>query len=87
MVWVLGVFCCGPCPVRAIRHGHLKARFDAPFLYASVEADIVRRIMRNGRVVGEKVDTQSVGSFICTKSLDSDAAEKLTLAYKGLLSE
>lgn len=83
----LGVFCCGPCPVRAIRQRHLKARFDAPFVYASVDADIVQKIVSDGRVVGKTVDTHSVGSFICTKSMHSDVAENLTLAYKCPQSE
>ncbi|XP_075882707.1 protein-glutamine gamma-glutamyltransferase 5-like isoform X2 [Nelusetta ayraudi] len=81
-----GVFCCGPCPVGAIRRRHLTARFDAPFVYASVDANIVRRVVSHGRVVGTAVDTESVGSFICTKSVDSDAAENLTPAYKSLQS-
>lgn len=52
-----------------------------------MDANIVRRIVSHGRVVGTAVDTQLVGSFICTKSMGSDAAENLTLAYKCLQSE
>lgn len=52
-----------------------------------MDANIVRRVVSHGRVVGTAVDTQSVGSFICTKSVGSDAAENLTPAYKSLQSE
>nr|XP_040048606.1 LOW QUALITY PROTEIN: protein-glutamine gamma-glutamyltransferase 5-like [Gasterosteus aculeatus aculeatus] len=37
-----GVFCCGPCPVAAVRERRYDARYDAPFIYASVDADVVR---------------------------------------------
>ncbi|XP_062419229.1 protein-glutamine gamma-glutamyltransferase 5-like [Pungitius pungitius] len=78
-----GVFCCGPCPVAAVRERCYEARYDTPFVYASVDADVVRVIVREGRVVGRKVDTESVGQLIYTKSLHSDAPDNLTGTYKG----
>lgn len=35
-----GVFCCGPCPVVAIKEGNLRVKYDAPFVFAEVNADI-----------------------------------------------
>lgn len=36
-----GVFCCGPCPVEAIRAGDMSVLYDAAFIFAEVNADIV----------------------------------------------
>ncbi|XP_061590885.1 protein-glutamine gamma-glutamyltransferase 5-like [Cololabis saira] len=78
-----GRFRSGPCPVAAIQQRCLLASFDTAFLYASVDADVVRVIVRHGREVGRTVDTDSVGRLICTKSVSSDRPENLTQFYKG----
>ncbi|XP_041654427.1 protein-glutamine gamma-glutamyltransferase 2-like isoform X2 [Cheilinus undulatus] len=78
-----GIFCCGPCPVVAIQQHCLGAPFDTPFIHASVDADIVRLIVRDGLVVGRKVNTEAVGQLIYTKSVGSDRPENLTPAYKS----
>lgn len=36
-----GEFCCGPCPVVAIKEGNLGVKYDAPFIFAEVNADII----------------------------------------------
>ncbi|XP_061528444.1 protein-glutamine gamma-glutamyltransferase 5-like isoform X2 [Phycodurus eques] len=77
-----GVYRCGPCPVVAIRRRCLNTPYDTAFVYASVDADIVRVIVRSGKVVGRKVDTEWVGRLIFTKSIGSDAPEELTDSYK-----
>ncbi|XP_041654555.1 protein-glutamine gamma-glutamyltransferase 2-like [Cheilinus undulatus] len=82
-----GIFCCGPCPVAAVQQRFLKIPFDTPFLHASVNADIVRLIVRDGRVVGRKVDSETVGQLIYTKSVGSDRPEDLTPAYKAKKNE
>ena len=41
-----GVYCCGPCPVKAIKEGELGAKYDAPFVYAEVNADIIHWIVK-----------------------------------------
>ncbi|KAM4562554.1 protein-glutamine gamma-glutamyltransferase 5-like [Odontesthes bonariensis] len=78
-----GMFRCGPCPVAAIQRRCLNVLYDTPFLYAAVDADVVRLIVRNGLVVGWTVDTESVGQLICTKSINSDRPENLVQSYKG----
>ncbi|XP_030588495.1 protein-glutamine gamma-glutamyltransferase 2 [Archocentrus centrarchus] len=78
-----GIFCCGPCPVAAIQEHCLAARYDAPFIYASVDADVTRFIVHNGLGVGRTVDTECVGQLIYTKSIGSDKPENLTLTYKA----
>ncbi|XP_053173330.1 protein-glutamine gamma-glutamyltransferase 5-like [Scomber japonicus] len=79
-----GVYCCGPCPVVAVQKHCLCAPFDTSFIHASVDADIVRLIVRDGLVVGRTVDTESVGQLIYTKSIGSDRPENLTQMYKGI---
>ncbi|XP_073326324.1 protein-glutamine gamma-glutamyltransferase 5-like [Pagrus major] len=78
-----GIYRCGPCPVVAVQQHYLSTRYDTPFIYASVDADIVRLILRNGQVVGRKVDTEGVGQLIYTKSIGSDKPENLAQSYKS----
>ncbi|KAM9751949.1 protein-glutamine gamma-glutamyltransferase 5-like [Menidia menidia] len=77
-----GTFRCGPCPVAAIQQRCLQVPYDTPFLYASVDADVVRLIVRDGLVVGRQVDSESVGQLIFTKSVQSDNPVNLTQNYK-----
>ncbi|XP_068163025.1 protein-glutamine gamma-glutamyltransferase 2-like isoform X2 [Antennarius striatus] len=78
-----GVFCCGPCPVTAIQQHFLNTQYDSSFVHASVDADIVRLIVRNGHVVGRMVESEWVGQLIYTKSIGSDKPENLTHSYKS----
>ena len=81
------MFRCGPCPVAAIQRRCLNVLYDTPFLYAAVDADVVRLIIHNGLVVGWTVDSESVGQLICTKSINSDRPENLMQSYKGKKSK
>lgn len=81
------MFRCGPCPVVAVQQCCLGAPYDTSFVYASVDADIVRLIVRDGLVVGRELDTESVGQLIYTKSLGSDRPQNLTQAYKSKKSK
>lgn len=36
-----GEFCCGPCPVTAVKEGYLGVKYDTPFVFAEVNADII----------------------------------------------
>ncbi|CAJ1057455.1 protein-glutamine gamma-glutamyltransferase 2 [Xyrichtys novacula] len=78
-----GVFCCGPCPVTAIKEGNLEVKYDAPFIFAEVNADIIHWIIKPG---GQKqrirVDQRSVGRSISTKSVFGDYRDDVTLHYK-----
>ncbi|MEQ2164643.1 hypothetical protein GOODEAATRI_008801, partial [Goodea atripinnis] len=80
----VGIFRCGPCPVAAIRQHCFRVPYDTPFLFASVDGDVRRLIMHNGLVVGEKVDSETVGQLICTKSIGLNTLNNLTNTYKGL---
>lgn len=87
LYFFVGLFRCGPCPIAAIQRRCLQAPHDTAFIYASVDADVIRLIVHNGRVVGRAVDTESVGQLIYTKRINSDAPENLTQAYKGMRSK
>uniref|UniRef100_A0A671YJZ2 protein-glutamine gamma-glutamyltransferase n=1 Tax=Sparus aurata TaxID=8175 RepID=A0A671YJZ2_SPAAU len=78
-----GIFRCGPCPVVAVQQHCFSTPYDTPFIYASVDADVVRLILRNGQVVGRKVDSEQVGQLIYTKSIGSDKPQNLARTYKG----
>lgn len=41
-----GEFCCGPCPVAAIKEGNLGVKYDTPFVFAEVNADITYWIVQ-----------------------------------------
>ncbi|XP_034447635.1 protein-glutamine gamma-glutamyltransferase 5-like [Hippoglossus hippoglossus] len=77
-----GIFCCGPCPVAAVQQRCLSAPYDTSFIFASVDADVIRLIVRNGVVVERMVDSELVGQVIYTKRIGSDTPENLTPAYK-----
>lgn len=78
-----GKFCCGPCPVAAIKEGNLSVKYDAAFIFAEVNADIVEWIVRrDGQREKVRVDERYVGKNISTKSVWGDSREDVTLHYK-----
>ncbi|TNN01015.1 hypothetical protein fugu_012261 [Takifugu bimaculatus] len=78
-----GTFCCGPCPVAAIKEGNLGVKYDAPFVFAEVNADIVHWITyADGRRQKIREDQANVGRNISTKSVFGDAREDVTRLYK-----
>lgn len=38
---------CGPCPVTAIKEGNLNVKYDAPFIFAEVNADIITWMVKS----------------------------------------
>ncbi|XP_033823458.1 protein-glutamine gamma-glutamyltransferase 2 [Periophthalmus magnuspinnatus] len=78
-----GKFCCGPCPVAAIKEGNLTVKYDAPFIFAEVNADIVEWVVRrDGQKQKARVDESSVGMYISTKGVWGDHREDVTQNYK-----
>ncbi|KAK5601862.1 lipase 2 [Crenichthys baileyi] len=71
-----GEFCCGPCPVSAIKEGNLGVKYDAPFIFAEVNADIIYwRFLPGGQKQKIRVDQRSVGKNISTKSVYGNGRE------------
>ncbi|NXR12515.1 F13A factor, partial [Semnornis frantzii] len=78
-----GMYRCGPASVQAIKHGHVCFQFDAPFVYAEVNGDIVYlRKEKNGTQVIENIDTSHVGQLIVTKEVGGDGMMDITEDYK-----
>nr|XP_046251220.1 protein-glutamine gamma-glutamyltransferase 2 [Scatophagus argus] len=78
-----GEFCCGPCPVTAIKEGNLGVKYDAQFVFAEVNADIIYWIVqRDGKRQKIREDQGSIGRNISTKSVYGDHREDVTLHYK-----
>lgn len=79
---ILGVFCCGPAPVKAIKSQLINLYYDIPFVYAEVNADVHTVILSQGQVVGFSKDTEKVGSLICTKAVGFPRLQNITGDYK-----
>uniref|UniRef100_A0A8C0WPR7 Protein-glutamine gamma-glutamyltransferase 2 n=1 Tax=Castor canadensis TaxID=51338 RepID=A0A8C0WPR7_CASCN len=78
-----GTYCCGPVPVRAIKEGDLSTKYDAPFVFAEVNADVVDWIRQEDGSVHKSVNRSLVvGLKISTKSVGRDEREDITHAYK-----
>ncbi|KAJ8358747.1 hypothetical protein SKAU_G00152720 [Synaphobranchus kaupii] len=78
-----GVHCCGPAPVKAVHEGHTDLKYDLPFVFAEVNADMVLwKILEDGSEKRFWSDTESVGQNISTKSVGSDERLDITDNYK-----
>ncbi|XP_053544817.1 protein-glutamine gamma-glutamyltransferase 5-like [Bombina bombina] len=79
-----GIFCCGPTSVRAIKEGDIHLNYDAPFVFAEVNADIVSWVVQPDLSHKEKIyrDTKQIGRFISTKSVGNNVRFDITSNYK-----
>lgn len=78
-----GMYRCGPASVQAIKHGHVCFQFDAPFVFAEVNSDLVYiTAKKDGTQVVEAVDTTHVGKLIVTKEVGGDGMNDITETYK-----
>ncbi|NWX41955.1 TGM2 glutamyltransferase, partial [Steatornis caripensis] len=77
-----GVFCCGPAPVRAIKEGDLQLKYDIPFIFAEVNADVVYWVVRRDGTQKKSTHSSVVGKNISTKSVGRDSREDITHTYK-----
>ncbi|XP_067853896.1 protein-glutamine gamma-glutamyltransferase 2 [Heptranchias perlo] len=78
-----GIYCCGPCPVRAIKEGHVDVKYDAVFIFAEVNADVVYWLVnKDGSKKELGVKQHQVGKLIITKSAYADKREDITHDYK-----
>lgn len=77
-----GVYCCGPVPVRAIKEGELTLKYDAAFVFAEVNADLVYFLKYKDGSTRKIVNDRKVGQKISTKSVGRDEREDITHLYK-----
>ncbi|XP_030621148.1 protein-glutamine gamma-glutamyltransferase 2-like [Chanos chanos] len=78
-----GVYCCGPCPVKAVKEGEVGFKYDAPFVFSEVNADIVSWIVHSdGERSRASLNSKIVGRNISTKGVHGDYREDITDQYK-----
>lgn len=76
------MYCCGPVPVKAIKEGELLLKYDAPFVFAEVNADVNTVMQKKDGSTSRVTTTTFVGQKISTKSVASDVREDITHLYK-----
>lgn len=76
------MYCCGPVPVKAIKEGELLLKYDVPFVFAEVNADVITMMQKKDGSTSKVNTTAFVGQKISTKSVGSDAREDITHLYK-----
>ncbi|KAA0713281.1 Protein-glutamine gamma-glutamyltransferase 5 [Triplophysa tibetana] len=77
-----GMYRCGPAALKAILDKKVDAKYDVPFVYAEVNADVRTMIVRDGKVLSSTTDTKRVGDLICTKHPGSMRMLNITTQYK-----
>ncbi|CAL8337737.1 unnamed protein product [Lota lota] len=78
-----GVYCCGPSSVKAVLKGDTHLKYDVPFVFAEVNADVIDwLIISNGPKQQLCSDTKRVGQNISTKSIGSNKRQNITDTYK-----
>lgn len=69
--------------MRAVKEGDLSAKYDAPFVYAEVNADVVEYIiLSDDKVIKVGGSATHVGQCISTKAVGTDEREDITHLYK-----
>lgn len=77
-----GLYCCGPASVRAIKEGEVDLNYDTAFAFSMVNADCMAWLVFGGKEQKLHQDTNTVGNFISTKSIQSDERHDITEDYK-----
>ncbi|XP_075136657.1 protein-glutamine gamma-glutamyltransferase 5-like [Leptodactylus fuscus] len=79
-----GIFCCGPAPVKAIKEGDIHLKYDCPFIFAEVNADIIKWVVKNDTIGPERVyqDSKKIGRQISTKQVGTSGRLDVTNHYK-----
>ncbi|XP_077892603.1 coagulation factor XIII A chain-like isoform X2 [Ictidomys tridecemlineatus] len=69
-----GIYRCGPASVQAIKHSHVCFQFDAPFVFAEVNSDLIYiTAKKDGTHMVETLDTTHIGKLIVTQNLKETA--------------
>lgn len=78
-----GLYRCGPASVQAIKHGQICYPFDAAFVFAEVNSDVVfYSRSKDGTMVPVKVNQTHVGRMVLTKSPGAMTRRDITDQYK-----
>lgn len=68
--------------MKAIKEGELLLKYDAPFVFAEVNADVNTMMQKKDGSTSKVNTTAFVGQKISTKSVGSDVREDVTHLYK-----
>ncbi|XP_051927310.1 coagulation factor XIII A chain, partial [Hippocampus zosterae] len=78
-----GLYRCGPASIRAIKHGEICFPFDAAFVFAEVNSDVVFYSRgKDGSMQPVRVNRSHVGRMILTKAPGGSSRRDLTHQYK-----
>ncbi|XP_063729924.1 coagulation factor XIII A chain-like [Eleginops maclovinus] len=78
-----GHYRCGPAPVAAIKEGLLCHPYDAGFVFAEVNSDVVfHKRDRYGTLTPFRVEKTYIGHSIFTKAVGSSSPSDITHTYK-----
>ncbi|XP_077100210.1 coagulation factor XIII A chain-like [Siphateles boraxobius] len=78
-----GFYRCGPTSVNAIKEGELSYPFDAKFVFAELNSDVIYyQSNKQGKLKILNVDTAYIGKLILTKKPGSSVYEDITSTYK-----
>ncbi|XP_035678619.1 protein-glutamine gamma-glutamyltransferase K-like isoform X1 [Branchiostoma floridae] len=78
-----GVYCCGPCPISAVKNGHVYLPYDTKFVFAEVNADKVYWLVdRHKNLRKLRTRKAAIGNKMSTKAVGSNARHDLTENYK-----
>ncbi|XP_019395102.1 PREDICTED: protein-glutamine gamma-glutamyltransferase E-like isoform X2 [Crocodylus porosus] len=79
-----GIYQCGPASVTAIKEGDVDLKYDAPFIFAEVNADRIAWSYnyKTGKKTPLHTDTKTIGQSISTKAVGSYARVDVTNNYK-----
>ncbi|XP_056224739.1 coagulation factor XIII A chain [Seriola aureovittata] len=78
-----GMYRCGPASVQAIKHGQICFPFDATFVFAEVNSDVVFYSRRkDGTLEPVKVNRTHVGRMVLTKTPGDLTRREITDQYK-----
>ncbi|CAJ1085983.1 coagulation factor XIII A chain [Xyrichtys novacula] len=78
-----GLYRCGPASVMAIKHGHTCYPFDAAFVFAEVNSDVVFYTRsKEGTLEPVKVNRTHVGRMVLTKAPGTTTRRDITDQYK-----
>ncbi|XP_072232624.1 coagulation factor XIII A chain [Leuresthes tenuis] len=78
-----GMYRCGPASVKAIKHGQICFQYDAAFVFAEVNSDVVFYSQnRDGTMEPVKVNRTHVGRMVLTKTPGGETRRDITDQYK-----
>ncbi|XP_073539966.1 protein-glutamine gamma-glutamyltransferase E-like [Phyllobates terribilis] len=78
-----GLYRLGPCSVKAIKEGDVDLPYDAPFVFAELNADVRDWLVSaEGPKKKTKLNTHKVGKCISTKAINSNERVDVTNNYK-----